>query len=472
MQLLLINQNVQDANIFVTSVNSETIPVLYPFSNNTVLPTSIERIGIVFYGSPKIDLFIKAHLETLIRTYNVTTVDFLGCETLQYAEWTNYYNTLLTNTGVRIGASANKTGNLNYGGDWLMESTAQDIKAVYFTAAIANYHTLLDSYRIGVRSANINAFAALKKDGTVVAWGNTSGGGDAAGKDLTNVKTIFATAYAFAALKKDGTVVAWGNAGEGGNAAGKDLTHVKTIFATAYAFAALKTDGTVVTWGDAGLGGDATGKDLTQVKTIFATSGVFAALKKNGTVIAWGNAGAGGDAADKDLTQVKTIFATETAFAALKKDGTVVTWGDAGGGGNAADKDLTQVKTIFAHDDTFAALKNDGTVVTWGASGYGNPIPANVQPLLTDVKFIAGFYPTRNNYLITPDADLSGADLSDADLSGIDLSGANLSGVISGGITFDNTTLLPYGYSIINGYLVQKIIGSPNMNKGVAIVMI
>ena len=56
---------------------------------------------------------------------------------------------------------------------------------------------------------NINAFAALKHDGTVRAWGNSDYGGSGVPEGLSDIKTIYSTHGAFAALKHDGTVAAW-----------------------------------------------------------------------------------------------------------------------------------------------------------------------------------------------------------------------------------------------------------------------
>lgn len=58
-------------------------------------------------------------------------------------------------------------------------------------------------------------------------------------------------------------------------------------------------------------------------------------------------------------------------------------------------------------------------------------------------------------------ADLSGMDLHDSrwirvDLTGTDLSGANLTGMDSSGLIFDATTILPDGWSIVGGELVQS----------------
>ncbi|MBA4467324.1 hypothetical protein FHK98_19055, partial [Cylindrospermopsis raciborskii CS-506_A] len=78
---------------------------------------------------------------------------------------------------------------------------------------------------------NYGAFAALKSDGSVVTWGNYIYGGDSSSVSsrLTSgvtqifstgyagVTQIFSTGYAFAALKSDGSVVTWGDSSYGGD---------------------------------------------------------------------------------------------------------------------------------------------------------------------------------------------------------------------------------------------------------------
>ena len=79
-----------------------------------------------------------------INTFHVKNVDYLACDTLQNPDWTQYYNLLVQSTGVVVGASDDKTGNLKYGGDWIMESSMEDIETVYFTQNISYYTHLLD----------------------------------------------------------------------------------------------------------------------------------------------------------------------------------------------------------------------------------------------------------------------------------------------------------------------------------------
>jgi hypothetical protein len=58
--------------------------------------------------------------------------------------------------------------------------------------------------------SNMNAFAALKSDGSVVAWGDSFSGGTTP-FGLTGVTQIYSGNGAFAAIKSDGSVVAWGD---------------------------------------------------------------------------------------------------------------------------------------------------------------------------------------------------------------------------------------------------------------------
>ena len=152
-----------------------------------------------------------------------------------------------------------------------------------------------------------SAFAALKSDGSVVAWGDAANGGSTAslspaGSNLTSgVMSIASTSTAFAALKSDGSVVAWGSSAWGGSTAslspaGASLASgVVSIASTDHAFAALKSDGSVVTWGASNDGGlplsadvDVSGSLASGVAGIYPGLSAFAAVKSDGGAVAWG----------------------------------------------------------------------------------------------------------------------------------------------------------------------------------------
>jgi alpha-tubulin suppressor-like RCC1 family protein len=216
---------------------------------------------------------------------------------------------------------------------------------------------------------NVRAFAAIKSDGSVVAWGDNRYGGTAP-SGLTGVSQVYSNGTIFAALRLDGTVVDWGNKSELYDVSlPTGLTGVTQIFSTSFAFAALKRDGSVITWGASYWGGRAP-SDLTDVKSIYSTSYAFAALKNDGSVVSWGS---WVDNNPSGLNDVIAISATREAFAALRGDGTVVAWGWQSD--STVPTGLSGVSKIYSSGDAFAALKNDGTVVAWGRYGNGGTAP-------------------------------------------------------------------------------------------------
>jgi hypothetical protein len=64
-------------------------------------------------------------------------------------------------------------------------------------------------------SKGLSHSLALKRDGTVVAWGSNSYGESTVPAGLTNVVDVDAGSYESYAVKSDGTVVHWGNDGSG-----------------------------------------------------------------------------------------------------------------------------------------------------------------------------------------------------------------------------------------------------------------
>ncbi len=124
---------------------------------------------------------------------------------------------------------------------------------------------------------------ALKRDGTVVGFGNS--GFETPPYGLSEV-TAIAAGYAHSlALKSDGTVVGWGSNWAGQTTIPSGLSGVTAIAAGFYNSLALKSDGTVVGWG---MGGNTPPIDLSGVTAIAAGFYHSLALKSDGTVVGWG----------------------------------------------------------------------------------------------------------------------------------------------------------------------------------------
>jgi hypothetical protein len=109
-----------------------------PFFTDSDLEESESVVDISTIYSPNVQFMLD-----LLLSGGITHVDFLACNTLQNEKWKRYYQLLQSKTGVVIGASDNNTGNLRYGGDWIMESTHEEVGQIYFTTAIENYVDLL-----------------------------------------------------------------------------------------------------------------------------------------------------------------------------------------------------------------------------------------------------------------------------------------------------------------------------------------
>ena len=137
----------------------------------------IERVAFVFHGSGPSYKFLnneplflegsRVHrsknvrfIVDMLNKYNVRNIDFLACNTLQYPTWKDYYDVLEKHTKASVGASDDETGNLKYGGDWVMESTQENVRNVYFTSKIGDYSQLLAGFNVNTVLINGKVFVA------------------------------------------------------------------------------------------------------------------------------------------------------------------------------------------------------------------------------------------------------------------------------------------------------------------------
>ena len=268
---------------------------------------------------------------------------------------------------------------------------------------------------------NEGAWAALRKDGTVVVWGDETYGGMAKSvqEDLQNVIKIYATRSAFAALKRDGTVVTWGNSLQGGDSSvvSRSLTNVLAVVSTEETFAALKGEGTVVSWGK----WTKSYSFKSSVKKLVASrGGGFAALREDNSVVTWGSGiygGNPGSLVSEIQWGVVDIYANYSGFAILKKDGSVMYWGefttDEPPGAVEAflmARQETDPKRIIAivsspFSNAFFAIRRDGSFVSWGRGSYpyhnlfydvlDDPVWSKVYPDLEYVHYFGILPKTR-----------------------------------------------------------------------------
>jgi alpha-tubulin suppressor-like RCC1 family protein len=201
---------------------------------------------------------------------------------------------------------------------------------------------------------------ALKKDGTVIAWGSSSYGPVDPPADLSNVIAIAASMTHSLALLADGTVVGWGRNSTPPN----DLSNVVAIAAGIDFSIGLKADGTVTAWGFDVYGSTEVPPDLSNVVAVAACSYCGLALKQDGLVSAWGWS-YHGQTSVPGFGGFVAIGSGYDYCAALCANGTIAVWGD-----NQlvtpVPADLAGVISIGCGQYFVSALKSDGTVVLWG----------------------------------------------------------------------------------------------------------
>ena len=205
--VVLIDSTLVDKQQFYDSANANTFPIIYDYNSKTddllalfrqkFPASSIQRISLVFHdrGTNFMAAFMNnkplfqeidlaqgqtsfsdnvSFLVSCIKEFHVSHIDFLACNTLQYSNWKSYYALLAAQTSVVVGASNDKTGNLNYGGDWIMENTHENVRDLYFNANISNYASTLVLSTITLNGANGDVGLRMNADLVRIDYYDTS----------------------------------------------------------------------------------------------------------------------------------------------------------------------------------------------------------------------------------------------------------------------------------------------------------
>ena len=174
INLLFIDSQTPSVNQFTDGCNENTRYIIYDSNKDTFEKlkqktndlnlSNIDNLGFVFVDDHNpLKFFVSFNsfisfdqtgikennttifIKELVTKYNIKTIDFLACNLLSYPEWKSYFDYLMyNNSGVIVRASNDQTGNLIAGGDWILESTNDNIKDLYFNNNIDNWNFVLD----------------------------------------------------------------------------------------------------------------------------------------------------------------------------------------------------------------------------------------------------------------------------------------------------------------------------------------
>jgi hypothetical protein len=232
---------------------------------------------------------------------------------------------------------------------------------------------------------------ALRRDGTLVAWGYNGDGQTAVPTDTLRFVSIAAGASHNLAIRENGSLVAWGRNDAGQtNIPPAATNNVLGIAAGDSHSLVLLGSRTVVAWGDNSFGQSTVPQGLNGVSAVAAGREHSLALRTNGIVLGWGFNAYGQATPPAGLSNVVAIAAGYLHSAALCSNGTVVVWGDDTYGQTNVPPGLSNVVAIAAGDFHTLALRTDGSVIGWGDDSYGQTnLPSN---LINVFATASGYY--------------------------------------------------------------------------------
>ncbi len=216
---------------------------------------------------------------------------------------------------------------------------------------------------------------AIRRDGSVLTWGNFPSAPLAAQSEVTSVAANDAQVVA---LKTDGTLLTWGES----LVYSRPPPTLKAVaVAASYDYSlALLENGRLVAWGSPGaIPLTNPPVDTADFAAISAGLHHAMALRRNGEVVVWG---AGFLPPPPDArSQVVAIAAGGYHCLALRADGRVVAWGNQFHGQSTVPPAGTYgVVAIAAGRNHSLALKADGSVIAWGSfNGFPIIVPAEAR---------------------------------------------------------------------------------------------
>jgi alpha-tubulin suppressor-like RCC1 family protein len=225
-----------------------------------------------------------------------------------------------------------------------------------------------------------NTHMALMPSGEVVYWGRFNG---PTSPVITDAASIAAGSDFGGVVRRDGTLVVWGENSDGQCELPKRVGRIRRIAVGLEHGAAIRGDGSIVEWGrDIQNGGVSLPPNISDFTELAAGWWHFAAVRADGSVVSWGR---GNTTVPEGLPPIAQVACGYAHTLARTADGQVFAWGDAYYGATSIPKSIGVVVDIDAGDTYSLACRADGTVVGWGYSQWGAASPPALWRPAVDV---------------------------------------------------------------------------------------
>jgi len=538
--LLLIDNRIPDIEIIINSLNNNTDYIIFNFNDsiegikNSIIykMKNYNSIGLLQHNYNYDNFYIvssdsaiiknvetvdksltswnniKEFLLYLKQNHNYEYFDFIACSIYSNSDWKYIIDKLEIDLNINIRASTDITGSV-YPSNWYLETDNIDLKDVYFTDNILNYHHILLSsedqfssyhrafemadgievingkaYTFGTDSIYANAvgisakkiyatqnYSVIQTSETNIRYYNNNSFTVNSGEVI---KDIYTTRYNIAVLTTSGRVYSMtetgGSSTNYNDISNNLLTGVNKIYTSSNTFVALKNDNTVVSWGSDSIERDISGIINADITEIYPTYYAFYAKKSNNTIIRWGNVS---DSESRrfidisnNLTDIIKIVSnaaagSSTQWIGLKANGAVEVWGNITyitvPVNDMSNNCIDIISNKYSGGSTaFAVLRKDGRVIIFGGLLTGGSNTTGVDINSNVIKVIGnqnGFSALKNDGSVVywGNTDTSGYiafDKTDTRYS------SNCIKIIASergfGVLKKDGSVLLYGYSLID----------------------
>jgi hypothetical protein len=212
---------------------------------------------------------------------------------------------------------------------------------------------------------------ALRRDGTLVAWGDNSHGQCNVPQGLRDPIEFAAGGRHSLAIRPDGSIIGWGhNYNHQCDPPAPDTGFVAVDAGDSHSLG-LTSDGRVLAWGNNVYHQCEVPDSGPDFIAIAAGGWHNLALRRDGSIMAWGDNYAG----DCDVPAPNTGFVAVAGGAShslgLKSDGSIVAWGYDDDGQCDVPEPNANFTAIAAGRTHSLGLKADGSIVVWGSNEGG-----------------------------------------------------------------------------------------------------